>query len=58
MRRWQLFTLGLILGVVMFLAAGMFNNPFVPPPNCPGCAVLTHPYGSCNEVVRGGWVCP
>jgi hypothetical protein len=35
-RRWQLFTLGLFLGVALFLGAGLLNNPFTPAPKCPG----------------------
>jgi hypothetical protein len=58
MRTWQLFTLGLFLGVVLFLGAGLAQNPFTPAPKCPGCAVLIHPYGGCNEAVQGGWICP
>jgi hypothetical protein len=57
-RRWQLFTIGLFLGVALFLGAGLLNNPLAPAPKCPGCAVLTHPYGGCNEAVQGGWICP
>jgi hypothetical protein len=50
--------LGMALGVVLFLGAGLVNNPFTGPPACPTCAVLTHAYGNCNEAVQGGYICP
>jgi hypothetical protein len=50
--------LGVALGVLLLLGAGFLTNPFTPPPACPGCAVLTHPYGGCGEQVQGGFICP
>jgi hypothetical protein len=50
--------LGATLGVLLLIGGGMFDNPFTPAPKCPGCAVLTHPYGGCNEQVATGWICP
>lgn len=50
--------LGLFFGVVLFLGAGLVNNPFTPPPACPGCAVLTQPWSGCTEAVQGGYICP
>ncbi|HEV3311809.1 MAG TPA: hypothetical protein VG815_14965 [Chloroflexota bacterium] len=50
--------LGATLGVLLLIGGGMFDNPFTPAPKCPGCAVLTHPYGGCGDQVQGGWICP
>lgn len=47
--------LGTLLGVALFLIGGITWQP--PAPKCPGCAVLTHPYGGCNEAVQGGFIC-
>jgi hypothetical protein len=49
-------SLGVILGVALLLVGGITWQPSAPA--CPHCAVLTHPYGGCNEAVVGGWICP
>lgn len=48
---------GVMFGVMLLLVGGITVNGS-PTPRCPGCAVLTHPYGSCNEAVVGGYICP
>lgn len=56
-KRILLFTIGVVLGAVLFLVGGVSWQPT--PPKCPGCAVLNSGVHNpqCTEAVQGGWIC-
>jgi len=56
-KRVVLFTLGFVLGAVLFLVGGISWQPT--PPNCPGCAIVSSNVHSsqCTTAVQGGWIC-
>jgi hypothetical protein len=56
-KRSLLFTMGFVIGVLLFLIGGISWQPT--PPKCPGCAVLNSRIHNpqCNEAVQGGWIC-
>jgi hypothetical protein len=56
-KRVLLFTMGFVIGALLFLIGGISWQPT--PPKCIGCAILNSRIHNpqCTEAVQGGWTC-
>jgi len=56
-KRVLLFTMGFVIGALLFLIGGISWQPM--PPKCIGCAILNSRMNNpqCTEAVQGGWIC-
>ena len=56
-KRVLLFTMGFVIGALLFLIGGISWQPT--PPKCIGCAILNSRIDNpqCTEAVQGGWIC-
>lgn len=56
-KRVVLFSIGIVLGALLFLIGGISWQPAAP--ECHGCAIVNSTIHSsdCTQAVQGGWVC-